>query len=162
MNSISGKTPISLFPFTEQIAMMSKSNQTDAKLSLARVAIPAWRPYLPDILRLSSLHSIWQSAGSGFQPLLHALGCGTSILSITFGPIVGNAEHLAVLCRTSAALAPCGNVVRVHFGELPYFALIGSMADCADADPHAGCCGKGGRETPAYPIRHLLLIKTWS
>src|SRR6266550_1658384 len=48
------------------------------------------------------------------SPLL-APGYGTPILSITFGPIVGSAEHLAVLGRTFAALAPCGNVVGVHF-----------------------------------------------
>ena len=44
--------------------------------------------------------------------------------SITFGPIVGNAEHLAVLGRASAALAPCGNVVGVHFVELIDPALV--------------------------------------
>ena len=36
-------------------------------------------------------------------------------LSITFGPIVGSAEHLAVLGRAFAAFAPRGNVVGVHF-----------------------------------------------
>ena len=51
-------------------------------------------------------------------------GCGTPILSITFGPIVGNAEHLAVLGRTFAAFAPCGNVVGVHFVELIDSALV--------------------------------------
>src|SRR5947207_11432466 len=54
------------------------------------------------------------------------------MLSVAFGAIVGGTEHLAVLSRASAALAPCRNVVRVHFGELPYLALIGSMADCAE------------------------------
>ena len=53
-----------------------------------------------------------------------AAGYGTPILSITFGPIVGNAEHLAVLGRTFAALAPCGNVVGVHFVELIDSALV--------------------------------------
>ena len=59
-------------------------------------------------------------------------GYGTPILSIAFGPIVGDTEHLAVLGRAFAALAPRGNVVGVHFGELPYLALVGSMADCAE------------------------------
>jgi hypothetical protein len=59
-----------------------------------------------------------QFAASGFPRLLHALGCGTPILPITFGPIVVNAEHLAVVGRASAALAPCCNVVSVHFVEL--------------------------------------------
>ena len=45
---------------------------------------------------------------------------------------MGSAEHLAVLGQAFAASAPCGNVVRVHFGELPYLAFIGSMADCAE------------------------------
>jgi hypothetical protein len=54
-----------------------------------------------------------------------------TLLSVAFGAIVGSAKHLAVIRRASAALAPCGNVVRVHFGQLPYLALIGSMADCA-------------------------------
>ena len=53
-------------------------------------------------------------------------------LSVAFGAIVGDAEHLAVLGRASAALAPCGNVVGVHFGELIYLALVGGMADCAE------------------------------
>lgn len=37
------------------------------------------------------------AAVSGSQPLVHAPGCGTPRLPITFGPIVGSAEHLAVL-----------------------------------------------------------------
>ena len=65
------------------------------------------------------------------SPLL-APGHGTPILAVAFGAIVGHTEHLAILSRTSAALAPCRNVVRVHFGELPYLALIGSMAECAE------------------------------
>src|SRR5262249_53175376 len=40
------------------------------------------------------------------------------MLSITFGPIVGNAEHLAVVGRASAALAPCCNMVGVHLLEI--------------------------------------------
>ena len=54
------------------------------------------------------------------------------MLSITFGSIVGNAEHLAILGQTSAAFAPCGDVVSVHFGELPYLALIRTMANCTE------------------------------
>jgi hypothetical protein len=42
-------------------------------------------------------------------------GYGTQVLSIAFGAIVGDTEHLAVLGRACAAFAPCGNVVRVHF-----------------------------------------------
>lgn len=61
-----------------------------------------------------------------------APGYGTPILPVTFGPIVGNAQHLAVLGGASAALAPCGNVVGVHFGEPPYLALIGIMANGAE------------------------------
>ena len=57
---------------------------------------------------------------------------GNHQLSVAFGAIVGGAEHLTVLSRASAAPAPCGNVVCVHFTELPYLALIGSMADCAE------------------------------
>ncbi len=57
---------------------------------------------------------------------------GVPILSITFGPIVGDTEHLAVLGRASAALAPCRNVVRVHFRELPNLTLIGSMTYCTE------------------------------
>src|SRR3984957_3632563 len=45
-------------------------------------------------------------------------------LSITFGPIMGNAEHLAVLGRPFAALAPCGNVVGVHFVDFIDSALV--------------------------------------
>ena len=45
---------------------------------------------------------------------------------------MADTEHLAVFSRAPAALAPCSNVVRVHFGEPPYLALIGSMTDCAE------------------------------
>ena len=41
----------------------------------------------------------------------------TPILSVAFGAIVGGAEHFAVLSHAFATLAPCGNVVRVHFLE---------------------------------------------
>ena len=37
---------------------------------------------------------------------------------------MGNAEHLAVVGRASAALAPCCNVVGVHFVELINPALV--------------------------------------
>ena len=86
-------------------------------------------PGLPSIAMLAQHLTV---RVSGFQPLLHAPGCGAPILSITFGPIVGNAEHLAVFSRASTAFAPCGDVVRVHFGELPYLAFIGTMANCAE------------------------------
>ena len=45
-------------------------------------------------------------------------------LAITFGLIVGFAEHLAVLGRTIAAFAPRGDVVGVHFVELIDSALV--------------------------------------
>lgn len=72
--------------------------------------------------------------GHRFQLSGHALqvSCNTPVLSITFGSIMSNAEHLAILDRTSSALAPCRNMVRIHFGELPYFALMSSMANCAE------------------------------
>lgn len=57
---------------------------------------------------------------------------GKGLLSITFGPIVGNAEHLAVLGRAIAALAPCGNVVGVHFLKLIDFALIRGVPNRAE------------------------------
>lgn len=91
--------------------------------------VTALPPRLPSIVILAQQLTV---RGSGFQPLLHAPGCGTPILSITFGPIVGNAEHLAVVGRTFAAFAPRGNVIRVHFGELPHLAFIGTMANCAE------------------------------
>lgn len=86
-------------------------------------------PGIPSMVMLAQHLTV---SGSGFQPLLHAPGCGAPKLSITFGPIVGNAEHLAVFGRAFAAFAPCGDVVRVHFGELPYLAFIGTMANCAE------------------------------
>ena len=52
-------------------------------------------------------------------PPAFTFGAVREQLSIAFGAIVRNAEHLAVLSRGSAALAPCFDVVRVHFGELP-------------------------------------------
>jgi hypothetical protein len=58
-------------------------------------------------------------------------GCGNlrPILSITFGFIVGAAEHLAVLGGAIAALAPCCNVVRVHFLELIDPAIVRVVAN---------------------------------
>src|ERR1035437_4767171 len=88
--------------------------------------------YFPLFVLLSILQSIWQLSGTVLPPLLHTLGCGTPILSITFGPIVGNTEHFAVVGRASAALAPCGNVVRVHFIELIDSALVRVVPHCAE------------------------------
>ena len=42
---------------------------------------------------------------------------------------MGNAEHLAVVGRASAALAPCCNVVGVHFVELIDPALVRVVAN---------------------------------
>lgn len=53
-------------------------------------------------------------------------------LSISFGPIVGGAEHLAVLGRAFAPLAPCSDVVRIHFVELIDSALVGVVPDCSE------------------------------
>src|SRR5258706_221868 len=62
--------------------------------------------YLPDFLRLSSLQHL-AVCRVGFPALAPRAGCGTPISTITFGSIVGNAEHLAVLGRAIATLAPC-------------------------------------------------------
>ncbi len=32
----------------------------------------------------------------------------------------------------------------------------GNLDETPYADPHAGCCGEGGRETRPYPIRRFL------
>ena len=66
------------------------------------------------------------------SPLAPRAGPCTAVPSITFGSIVGNAEHLAVLGRTFAALAPCGNVVGVHFLELISFALVRAVPNRAE------------------------------
>ncbi len=68
----------------------------------------------------------------GLSAPLYALGCGTPILPITFDSIVGNAEHFQVVGRASATLAPCGNVVRVHFVELIDSALVRVVPHCAE------------------------------
>jgi hypothetical protein len=47
---------------------------------------------------------------------LAAAAYGTPNLSIAFGTIVVGTEHLAVFSRAPAALAPCCNVICVHFG----------------------------------------------
>src|SRR5687768_5959172 len=54
-----------------------------------------------------------------------------SRLSVAFSPIVGNAEHLAVLGRAVAAFAPCRNMVGVHFVEVVDSLFIGVVADGA-------------------------------
>ena len=79
---------------------------------------------------IDGIQNLRDSAGSGDSP--NARFGGRPRLPVAFGAIVGGTEHLAVLSRASAALAPCGNMVRVHFGEFPYPALIGGMADCAE------------------------------
>lgn len=53
-------------------------------------------------------------------------------LSITFGPVVGSAEHLAVPGCTFAAFAPCRDVVGVHFVELVDSALVRGVPDRAE------------------------------
>ena len=53
-------------------------------------------------------------------------------LSINLRAIVGNAEHLAILCRTFAALAPCGNVVGVHFLKQINSALVRAVPNRAE------------------------------
>ena len=63
---------------------------------------------------------------------IHRSRCGTRILSITFGPIVGDAKHLAVLGRTFAALAPCCNVVGVHFVKFIDPALVRAVPNRAE------------------------------
>lgn len=45
---------------------------------------------------------------------------------------MGDAQHLAVIGGTAAALAPSGHMVRVHLGHLPYLALVGIMAHGAE------------------------------
>ena len=32
-------------------------------------------------------------------------------------------------------------------------------AETPRADPHAGCCGGWGLNTPGYPISHLVIIE---
>ena len=39
------------------------------------------------------------------------------------------------------------------FGDLPATASLSNPKETPRADPHAGCCGGRGRETPGYPIR---------
>ena len=56
---------------------------------------------------------------------------GHPISPVTFGAIVASAEHLAVLGRTIATLAPRGNVVGVHFVKLIYLALTRAVPCCA-------------------------------
>ena len=53
-------------------------------------------------------------------------------LSVALGPVVGDAQHLAVIGGTAAALAPCGDMVRVHLGHRSNLALAGIMADGAE------------------------------
>lgn len=65
-----------------------------------------------------------RSRVSALQLLLHSPGCAMPMLSIAFGPIVGNTEHLAVFGRASAALTPCGDVVGVHLVKLVTSALV--------------------------------------
>ena len=55
------------------------------------------------------------NSSSDSHYLLLAPDDDTPLLSITLGPIMGNAQHLAVLSRAIAALAPRGNVIGIHF-----------------------------------------------
>ncbi len=80
--------------------------------------VTALPPRLPSIVICTALQF-----AVAFSPCSRA-GLWYAQLSITFGPIVGNAEHLAVLGRTFAAFAPRGNVVGVHFVELIDSALV--------------------------------------
>lgn len=48
-------------------------------------------------------------------------------LSISFCPIMRLAKHLTVLDIGSTAFAPCSHMVCVHFAELPYACLVGSV-----------------------------------
>jgi hypothetical protein len=34
--------------------------------------------------------------------------------------------------------------------------ILSNLAEAPRADPHAGCCGGWGLNTPGYPIRRLL------
>ena len=34
------------------------------------------------------------------------------------------------------------------------------LSETPCADPHAGCCGGWGLETPGYPIRRFLILTT--
>jgi hypothetical protein len=69
----------------------------------------------------TTFHVIPLTAGS--EPAPRAAG-GTLALAIPFGSIVGNAEHLTIPRRTFADLAPCLNVISVHFVELVESALF--------------------------------------
>ena len=106
------------------------SSKTDTLTRQGQCCAPSLHDGPASTIAILSRHL--EISGSGFRPLIQAPGCGASILPITFDPIVVSAEHLAVLGRTPATLAPCGNMVRLHFGELPYLALIGIRAYCAE------------------------------
>ena len=42
------------------------------------------------------------------------------------------------------------------------YAMVGSsftiLSETPCADPHAGCCGDWGLDTPGYPISHFVAI----
>lgn len=52
------------------------------------------------------------------------MNCGAFFLPVPFGSVVRLAEHFAVGAVGCAALAPCGYVVGVHFGEFPDFVFV--------------------------------------
>lgn len=59
-------------------------------------------------------------------------GFGVAVaLPVTLRPIVRNTQHLAVLDRGIAALAPGRHMVRFHFAEHPDFALVGGVTGSA-------------------------------
>jgi hypothetical protein len=102
-----------------------------------------------------------QTTGSPLEVGIMAafLGLLFSLSSITFGPIVGKAEHLAVVGRASAALTPRCNVVRIHFVELIDPALVRVVANRTEwtvglAFPPAACV------CLAYAPRFTLVSNT--
>src|SRR5579884_310041 len=77
--------------------------------------------------------------------MAYPAGLWHAMSSITFCPIVGNAEHLAVVGRGCTALAPCGNMVSVHFLKVVDPALVCVVANLswppwrAFAKAHVSC-----------------------
>ena len=58
---------------------------------------------------------------------------------------MGGTEHLAVLNRAPATLAPCGNMVRVHFLKLIDFALVRVVSRGAERAIGFALCLCGAR-----------------
>lgn len=65
------------------------------------------------------------------------------MLSVSLGPVMGDAEHLAVVRRVRAALAPGRHVVGVHLLEIVNPALVGIEAERAQRAV-GGALGLGG------------------